>query len=139
CLREWQQQERGISKGVRAAPCAGHAGFTCRAAAGLPPRPAGPACPGRDRGNPERPAGLRDRTRAAPGVMKPLHLDVLPRLGLVRHCYVETRRRKVTAGGGRDWLGGGVHAPPPPPPAGGSPGLRAAPPAPAAAPGTRRR
>src|SRR5262245_29462725 len=36
--------------------------------------------------------------------MKPLHLDVLPRLGLVRHCYVETRRRKVSTVGERDWL-----------------------------------
>src|SRR5262249_56031585 len=32
------------------------------------------------------------------------HLDVLPRLGLVGHCYVETRRKKVTAMGERDWL-----------------------------------
>src|SRR5260370_11254826 len=51
----------------------------------------------------ERLAGLRDRTRVAPGVMKPFHLDLLPRLGLLRHCYVETRRKKVTMDE-RDWL-----------------------------------
>src|SRR6266540_3772192 len=31
--------------------------------AGLPPRPAGPSCPCCGRGSPERPVGLRDRTR----------------------------------------------------------------------------
>src|SRR5215469_3989827 len=29
---------------------------------------------------------------------------VLPRLGLVRHCYVGWRRRKVTTVNERDWL-----------------------------------
>jgi RNA polymerase sigma factor (sigma-70 family) len=35
--------------------------------------------------------------------MKPFHLDLLPRLGLLRHCYVETRRKKVTMDE-REWL-----------------------------------
>src|SRR5258708_8101719 len=39
-----------------------------------------------------------------PGVMACSSHWVLPRLGLVRHCYVGWRRRKVTTVDERDWL-----------------------------------